>query len=221
METGIVNSASSAATGTSSTSRTASQSLDKDAFLKLLVAELKNQDPTSAQDPNQMVQQMTSYSMLEQAQNTNTLLQGLQLQTQGLFQAQATSLVGKTVRVTTDNFDLKSGSASLGVTLAGQAANVVLTIKDSAGNTVATLDEGSQTAGAHTFTWNGKNASGTTLADGTYTVKITAKDIDGNAVDAKATQDIKVETIAFVNGAVVLKAGGKSYYFSDVQQITA
>jgi flagellar basal-body rod modification protein FlgD len=217
METGLVSSANLA---TTSTTKTPSQSLDKNAFLSLLVAQLKNQDPTNAQDPNQMVQQMTSYSQLEQAQNSNSLLQGLQLQNQSLFQAQAAGLIGKKVHVATSNFDLKSGNASVGVDLPS-AANVVLTIKDAAGNTVATLDEGSQTTGTHVFDWNGKDAAGKPLADGTYTVEIAAKDSAGNKVDAKTTQDITVTSIGFVDGAVVLKAGGQNFYFSDVLQISA
>lgn len=217
METGLVGSTTSTVP---TTTKTPSQSLDKNAFLKLLVAQLKNQDPTSAQDPNQMVQQMTSYSQLEQAQNSNALLQGLQLQNQSLFQAQAAGLVGKKVRVATSSFDLTSGKATVGVDLPSQA-NVVLTVKDAAGNTVATLEEGSQTPGTHVFDWNGKDNTGKALADGTYTVHIAAKDTLGNTIMAKTTQDITVNSIAFVDGAVILRAGGQSYFFSDVLQISA
>ena len=65
METGMI-SATTAATTTASKTATAKNSLDKDGFLKLLVAQLKNQDPTGAgQDPNAMVQQLTSFSSLE------------------------------------------------------------------------------------------------------------------------------------------------------------
>jgi flagellar basal-body rod modification protein FlgD len=213
-----ISSTNATTSGTSTT--TASQSITSDAFLKMLVAELKNQDPTSAADPNQMVQQMTSYAQLEQAQNSNTLLEGLQTQVQGLFQSQATNLVGKKVRVSSSSISLSGGTASIGVNLGASASNVVVKILDSAGNTVATLNEGSQTAGTHTFTWNGKNASGTTLADGSYTVSITAKDSDGNSVDGSAYQDVTVESVAYVNGAVVLKAGSNSYYFSNVLQIS-
>ncbi|MEI7614829.1 MAG: flagellar hook capping FlgD N-terminal domain-containing protein, partial [Betaproteobacteria bacterium] len=68
METGMITSATTASS--SAATATAKNALDKDSFLKLLVAQLKNQDPTSdsSQDPNQMVQQMTSFSSLEQAQ---------------------------------------------------------------------------------------------------------------------------------------------------------
>lgn len=215
METGVVTNAS-----TTSTTKTASQSLDKEAFLQLLVAQLKNQDPTSAQDPNQMVQQMTAYSQLEQAQNSNALLQGIQLQNQSLFQAQAAGLAGKKIRAKTSDFSLKDGSASIGLSLAAKA-DVVITIKDATGHTVATLNEGSQAKGDHVFEWNGKNAAGKTLADGTYTVQVTAKDSAGSAVSATTTQDVTVDSIAYDDGAVVFMAGGHSYYFSDIVQFSA
>ncbi len=216
METGLVNNTSSTPTGTT---KTPSQELDKNAFLMLLVAQLKNQDPTSAQDPNQMVQQMTSYSQLEQMQNSNTLLKGIQLQNQGLFQAQAASLVGKQVRVTQPSFNLKSGAATVGVDLEAQAASVTLYIKDASGKLVATLDQGAQSSGTHLFNWNGIDAQGNALADGTYTVEVTAKDADGKDIKATTSSYAIVDSVAFANGAVVLMVGGQSFTLDKVNEI--
>jgi flagellar basal-body rod modification protein FlgD len=219
METGLVSSSAATTTTTSSTSAP-SQELDKNAFLMLLVAQLKNQDPTNAQDPNQMVQQ-TSYSQLEQMQNTNTLLQGIQTQNQGIFQAQASALVGKKVTVTTPNFNLQSGSASVGVNLSAQAASVSLTIQDASGNTVATLGEGSQTSGSHIFQWNGKDSQGNTLPDGTYTVNVTAKDASGAAVTASTSSNVTVNSVTFASdGSILLMAGGQSFNLSQVSGIS-
>jgi flagellar basal-body rod modification protein FlgD len=218
METGLVTNTPQT---TTSTSKAPSQELDKNAFLMLLVAQLKNQDPTSAQDPNQMVQQMTSYSQLEQLQNSNTLLQGIQLQNQGLFQAQAASLVGKQVRVTTPNFDLKGGNATVGVDLEAQAASVTIAIKDASGKLVAVLDQGAQSSGSHLFEWNGRDSQGNALPDGAYTVEVAAKDADGKAVTAKTSAYATVESVAFVNGAVLLMAGGRSFTLDNVNEIKA
>jgi flagellar basal-body rod modification protein FlgD len=68
--------------------------LDKDAFLKILVEQLKNQDPSSPGDSTQYVQQMTSYSMLEQLTNIS---QAMQVQQANNAATTATSLVGHTV----------------------------------------------------------------------------------------------------------------------------
>lgn len=217
MNTAVVSST----TSTTTSSTTASQELDKEAFLQLLVAQLQNQDPTSAQDPNTMVQQMVAYSQLEQLQNMNTSLESLQLQNQGIFQAEAISLVGKKVRVTSSSFDLEDGSASVGVDLASAASTVTLTVKDSSGKIVATLSEGSQESGTHIFSWDGKDSGGNTLTDGTYTVEVAAKDADGNAVTATTSSYITVESVLYSGGTVLLMAGGRSFTLDTVNEVCA
>jgi len=217
MNTAIVSSAST----TSDTATTASSSLDKDAFLQLLVAQLKNQDPTSAEDPTEMVSQMTSYAQLEQLQNMNTALETLQTQNTGLFQAEAVGLVGKTVRVSSASFPLEDGSAAIGVELEADAASVVLKISDASGKVVATLDEGSQKAGSLSFDWNGLDSSGNALADGTYTVAVAARDSSGSAVTASTSARVEVESVLFSGGTVLLLAGGTSYSLDAVYDVSA
>ena len=217
MTTAIVSSAST----TSDTATTASSSLDKDAFLQLLVAQLKNQDPTSAEDPTEMVSQMTSYAQLEQLQNMNTALETLQTQNTGLFQAEAVGLVGKTVRVSSASFPLEDGSAAIGVELEADAASVVLKISDASGTVVATLDEGSQKAGSLSFDWNGLDSSGNALADGTYTVAVAARDSSGSAVTASTSARVEVESVLFSGGTVLLLAGGTSYSLDAVYDVSA
>ena len=217
MNTAIVSSAST----TSDTSTTASSTLDKDAFLQLLVAQLKNQDPTSAEDPTEMVSQMTSYAQLEQLQNMNTALETLQTQNTGLFQAEAVGLVGKTVRVSSASFPLEDGSAAIGVELEADAASVVLKISDASGKVVATLDEGSQKAGSLSFDWNGLDSSGNALADGTYTVAVAARDSSGSAVTASTSARVEVESVLFSGGTVLLLAGGTSYSLDAVYDVSA
>lgn len=217
MNTAIVSSAST----TSDTSTTASSTLDKDAFLQLLVAQLKNQDPTSAEDPTEMVSQMTSYAQLEQLQNMNTALETLQTQNTGLFQAEAVGLVGKTVRVSSASFPLEDGSAAIGVELEADAASVVLKISDASGKVVATLDEGSQKAGSLSFDWDGLDSSGNALADGTYTVAVAAKDSSGSTVAASTSARVTVESVLFSGGTVLLLAGGTSYSLDAVYDVSA
>jgi flagellar basal-body rod modification protein FlgD len=108
MQTGSIDTTTSAAATTASSSNTLGQS----AFLQLLVTELQNQDPTSAQDPNTMITQMAQFSSLEQQTDTNTLLTSMQNQVSALFQAQSSSLIGTNVQVTSSSLDLSGGTAS-------------------------------------------------------------------------------------------------------------
>jgi flagellar basal-body rod modification protein FlgD len=219
MLTGMIDSTPSAAE-TSSTPKKASSTIDKNGFLMLLVAQLKNQDPTQSQDPAQMVQQMTSFSSLEQAQNTNTLLNAMQSQNSAIFQAQSASLVGKKVRITSSAFDLKSGSATVGVELAAEA-NVKLTIQDATGKTVATLDKGSMGAGNHVVAWDGKDDQGHALPDGTYSVQVAATGKDGSSVASSTSAYAVVSSVSFYDSTVVVTAGGRQYSLSDINEIGA
>ena len=195
--------------------------LDKSAFLKLLVTQMKMQDPTRSGDPNQMIQQITSFASLEQMTNTNRLLETIQVQNQGLFQAQAASLVGKQIRVSSNGFELKNGQAAVKVTLAADA-DVTLKIKDAQGQVVATVPKGSFRAGSHDLTWDGRNEQGVRLPDGQYTLEVVARGADGRSVEAQTSFSIRVASVLFQNGAVIFTtAGGQRYALRDVLEISA
>ena len=217
METGTVT----AAPATSGSSTTASKSLGQDAFLQLLVSELKNQDPTQAQDPNAMISQMAQFSALEQQTSTNSLLTGMQNQFYALFQNQSANLIGKNVQVTSSSMDLTNGTASIGVSLPSAASKVSITIQNAAGQTVNTLNPGAMAAGNQVVAWNGKDAAGNQLPDGSYTVNITASDASGNAVNAAATSMATVTAVSFDNGTITVTAGGKQYPLSSINEITS
>jgi flagellar basal-body rod modification protein FlgD len=220
METGL-NTASVGASVTSATTRKPSNQLDKDAFLKLLVAQLQSQDPTQAQDPNQMVQQMTSYSALEQQQNTNALLQGLQAQNTGIFQAQATSMVGHKIKVIGNQVQLSGGTGvKLDVNLPADATSLKVVFKDAKGNVVATLDQGAKATGSHMITWDGKDATGAPLPEGTYTAEVVALDAKGKSVSPITMTYLRVDAVAFANGTVNLVAGGKTYGLGDIAELS-
>ncbi len=219
MENGIQSTTSAGVTGYAP-SKAASQTLDKTAFLQLLVAQLKNQDPNQAQDTNQMVQQMTSFAQLEQMQNSNDLLKGLQLQNVGLFQAQASNLVGKQVRIGSSDFQLKDGKGQIGIDLPS-AATVRITIKDSSGQVVRTLEQGELKAGSHTVTWDGRDANGVALKDGGYSVEVLALDADGAPVAASTSAFVRVDSVVFVDGSVYVIAGGRRFSLSEVSEIAA
>ena len=80
--------------------------LGKDDFLKLLIAQLKNQDPSNAQDMESMTQQMTQFSMLEQLTN---LAEATQVSNVSLARTEAYELLGKTVIYTAPDGSVKEG----------------------------------------------------------------------------------------------------------------
>jgi flagellar basal-body rod modification protein FlgD len=212
---------STSATG-AATGPNPKKQLDQDSFLQLLVSQLKNQDPTaqSAQDPNQMVQQLTSFSMLQQNEQTNSLLSAIQGQNVSLLGTQAASLMGKQVQLSGSGFHLANGKAVMGLDLATDA-NVVLTVKDLNGNTVATIPEGTLKSGSNTLTWDGTGTNGSKLPDGNYTVSVQAKDPTGKDVTATPSLYVTVDAVTYANGQVMLQSGGVSFSMSDVLKILA
>ncbi len=91
--TGATSTRSNAAQASSATARI-NNTLDYKSFLQLLVAQMKNQDPTAPSDPTDFVSQLASFSAVEQQINTNSKLDALLTQTS---LSQASSLIGRTV----------------------------------------------------------------------------------------------------------------------------
>ena len=80
--------------------------IDKDGFLKLFVAQLQNQDPTAGMDATESVQQMTSFSMVEQL--TNMAAQNAHI-AQSMTSSNAVGLIGRTVTWTDEADATRTG----------------------------------------------------------------------------------------------------------------
>jgi flagellar basal-body rod modification protein FlgD len=194
---------SSAASTIASATQSAAGSapMDKQAFLKLLVAQIANQDPLKPMEGTEFVTQLSQFAMVEQAIAQSTQLGNVSTQLGGIANNDATALVGKqvTVRGKTMAFDGSLATTSA-VTLSGPAAKVTADIIDANGKTVRTIDLGSRPGGTVTVTWDGKDLNGMSSPKGTYTLRINASTADGKAVSA--TQDVTgtVTKIAFEKG---------------------
>lgn len=175
--------------------------LDKQAFLKLLVAQISHQDPLKPMEGTEFVSQLSQFAMVEQAMQQSTSLETLSTQMHGLSNQQATSLVGQTVtmRGKTMAFDGITSTSSA-VTLQGPATKVTAEIVDANGKTVRTLTLGGKPAGTVSVVWDGKTDAGQSADKGSYTLKVTATGADGKAVGT--TQDIQgvVTKVSFDKG---------------------
>jgi flagellar basal-body rod modification protein FlgD len=114
-----VSSATTSTSNSSSTAAAATQSLSYNDFLTLLMAEMKNQDPTQPMDPSQMVSQLATVSEVGQAVQTNTNLSSL-LTATSLNQAE--QLIGRTV--TSADGSTSGEVASVSVTSSGTIATL-------------------------------------------------------------------------------------------------
>lgn len=188
-------------------------------FLTMLTEQLKNQDPMNPMDNSQMTSQLAQINMVDGINKVNTTLQSMISSIQSSEATQAAGLVGHAVLVSGSKLQLSQGNSLGGVSLDSGADKVVVSVLDASGNVVKTMDMGAQTAGSHTFTWDGKTDSGATAADGIYTLKVTATQGD-KAVTANALQLGTVSSVVRGSSGVSLTVGQLgSFKLSDVQQI--
>ena len=185
-------------------------------FMQLLVAQLKNQDPLNPMDNSQMTSQLAQINTVNGIQQLNTTMSSMLTQN---ATTQASSMIGRTVQVPTNNLTLASGAANFGVSVPNGADDVVVTITNAAGVAVRTVDLGQMAAGSGNYTWNGKDDKGNQLADGAYSIKVSATQ-GGKVVTANALGIDKVAGVTINNGTMqlVLASGGTAK-LSDVASI--
>lgn len=160
------SSSSNAGTSVSAAASTAQQ----DRFLKLLVAQMKNQDPLNPMDNAQVTTQMAQISTVSGIEKLNQTLQAF-TQAQAF---QAVGMIGRSVVAPGDFMGLTANGAAAGIDLPTAADSVKINIFDEAGNQVRTLNLGGKDAGVSVFAWDGADASGNPLPDGNYRFAVEA-----------------------------------------------
>lgn len=203
-------------------SATGNKALGKDAFLQLLVTQLKNQNPLEPQDNGAFVAQLAQFSSLEGITTLNNTVSGLASNYNSSQALQASSLVGRSVIAPGDKAVVDTTKSLSGtVVVPSSVASATLKITDASGKTVRTIDLGSQKAGNASFIWDGKNDAGETVPAGTYTFGATTT-IDGKSVALITNLPATVNsvTISQTGGELMLNlAGLGSVALSKVQTI--
>jgi flagellar basal-body rod modification protein FlgD len=180
-------------------------SLSADDFLKLLLVELKNQDPSKPMDSTAMLQQFSSLTQVQQTQQANNYLQSLLQTTSALSNMQAVGYLGKKISYTSDSITVAGGKAAASkFTLAADANKISVTISDASGTAVKTSDLGNMSAGSYSFQWDGTNSSGAKVADGTYKVSFSAKDSTGKNISVSTEGTANVTGLVFRNSVAYL-----------------
>lgn len=198
----------------------ASRSMGKDAFLRLLVTQLQNQDPLNPADSTEFTAQLAQFSSLEQLSNINQNLETLNLFQASINNAQAVSLIGKEVLARGNSIE-KQGS--LPVTcefdLEAAAARVVMSIYDSTGGFVTELVGGTQPEGRGRLVWDGRDRNGSPVANGIYTFEIQAEGTDGKKVAAGSLIRGLVSGVTLDGGTPLLMVGERRLAFGNVVQV--
>ena len=212
---------SSAAAGFSATGTKDSAKELNDRFLKLLVAQMKNQDPLNPLDNAQVTSQMAQINTVTGINGLNETVNQLLTQFGAMESLQASQLTGRNVLVAGNalTMDAQGTAAIGGVELPAAADRVKVEIRDASGNVMRTLSLGKTEGGITRFTWDGKTDAGVQVAAGNYsfTAKATygTTEIEGTPLVAR-----KVEAVTRSNGSTQLVlAGGARVAYGDVKEI--
>lgn len=144
-------------------------------FLRLLVTQLKNQDPLNPIDNAQMTSQMAQISAVDGIERLNKSLDAMMDNNAGTQALQAALLVGHGVLVPGRGMKVSDGLGIAGFSLSEPADAVTAVIKDANGLTMRALELGPRAAGTHSFQWDGLTDDGKPVAPGAYTIDLQAR----------------------------------------------
>ncbi len=185
----------------------------QDRFLKLMVAQLANQDPLNPMDNAELTSQMAQINTVSGIQQLNATLSSMSSQFSGLQALQSTSLIGKLAVVNGSQLGYTDeGVAQGGLLLSSAAESVQVEIMGTDGKVMATVDMGGLPAGQHNFEWNAANTDRSKIAG--FRVKATQ---GGEAVSASTLSMLRVASVGMVDGSIRLRtAEGAAFAYSDV-----
>jgi flagellar basal-body rod modification protein FlgD len=167
----------------------------QDRFLKLLVAQMKNQDPLNPLDNAQVTSQLAQISTVSGIDKLNATLQTMAASFTTNQSLQAANMIGHGVLAPGVTLALENGAAIGGFDLPQTVDRLVVTIKDSSGIVVHSMDLGPQPQGTTAFQWDGTTDSGASAASGNYSFSVSAQ--QGNTkVDASTLAFGRVNGVA-------------------------
>ena len=191
----------------------------QDRFMKLLITQMKNQDPLNPLDNAQVTSQLAQLSTVTGIDKLNATMGTLKDSYQSSQALQATGLIGHGVLVPGSTTNLADGKAVLGMDLPGAADAVTVTIRDGSGNVVRKMDLGPQVAGTLPLGWDGKTDKGAAAASGKYSFEVRATSA-GKALKPTTLSYDQVGSVS--TGAAGTKlnlSGGGSAALADVREI--
>jgi flagellar basal-body rod modification protein FlgD len=197
-----------------------SDTLGKEDFLQLLVAQLQAQDPLSPMDAQDFSAQLAQFSALEQMTNVNQNLEALLTLQTSMANTSALDLIGRNVDAPGNNVIHDKGeSHTLRYSLENNASVVQVDIFDSFGNRVASVGLNNQNAGNNQVIWNGSDSSGNPLQDGVYSFRVDARTSEGNTVGASTVAEGKVTEVLFDEGQAFAIVNGEKLLVNQITRI--
>lgn len=214
-----------AATSTATTSSTPIGTnpngiLGKDDFLKLLLLELKYQDPTSPMDSEKILSQTSQLAGLEASSNTNKALETLASSLGASMQFNGIAAIGKIADTGSNGVSLeKNKNVDFQLYFPEDITSGQIKIMDVNGAILRTMDVGATDEGVAEYTWDGKSGTGEALKEGIYYVESSYTGANGTTGTTRIGR-YPIESIKFEGGKTLAKLGSAYVDFNSIKEVT-
>jgi flagellar basal-body rod modification protein FlgD len=188
--------------------RQVKKSLDKDDFMRIMLTEMKNQDPTKPMDAERMSQQMAQLTTVEQLNNMGKSIEKLADKNSAQDRLAMSSMIGKSVTVDKSRFAHQKGAYSnLNFNLPSDAPKIKVTVLDEIGEEVFAKELEPRKQGQNSFNWDGVNSSGLPSRSGTYTVRVDAENDKGGRIQINPISNERIVGVSFEGGQTQFLVG--------------
>lgn len=200
---------------------TGKNELGKDDFLKLMLAQMKNQDPTNPLKSHEMAAQMAQFTSVEQLTNINQAIEKLGHNQNSGGTYDSLAFIGKVASGDSSKLFRQNGDTThdFHFNLAKDAMNIKIQVKDAAGEVVKTLEVKDLKEGKNSVTWNGQTEDGLQARAGEYYFSVEARSNNGAKIHAETKFDGRISGVKFSPQGPILLIGNQSVALRDVQQI--
>jgi len=196
--------------------------LGKDAFMNLLLTQMKSQDPTNPLKSHEMAAQLAQFTSLEKLTNIETGIDKLRTESKPDKNFEALQMIGKTV--VTDSTKIsrvdQKSAHDLKFRLMADATKANITIKDAKGNIVRTLTFNNLKQGKNNLSWNGQLEDGTLAPLGDYTMEVEAHNSSGAKIFAQMKSQGVITGINFTGHGPQVLIGKDAIDLSDIKSIS-
>jgi flagellar basal-body rod modification protein FlgD len=220
----MVNGLSEINSGYGNNSITNGSVMGKEDFLKLMLAQLQNQDPLSPMEGTEFAAQLAQFTSLEQLMNLNDSMDmsinANYLLSQSINNTLAATLIGKEVKLNGNSFQNNGQeSATLGYNLSTAASSVTVKIYNESGVLIKTIENAPKNSGDNKLIWDFTDNDGNSVPQGRYTFKVEPKDAESNLLSYSTYVLGKIDGVKFTELGTMLVVNGAEYNLSDIMEI--
>ena len=201
-----------------------SGTLGKDEFMKLMLEQLKNQDPLSPMESQEFAAQLAQFTSLEQLSNLNSnvreSIDANYVLTQSINNTLTATLIGKDVKFQSNSLkNTGDNTAKLGYNLPANATNVTVNIYDASGKIVRKMENQGNLQGDHKLSWDFTDNDGKKLANGEYTFEVEVTSGDETTMNSNLYQYGSITGVRFTENGTKILINNAEYLLSDIVEI--